>query len=61
VGIVEIAARAGVARGTVDQWRQRYQSFPVPRWQVGGRPAWNWDDVEPWLAARRTTNGKGAA
>lgn len=57
VGAVEIAARAGVARATVDQWRIRHADFPEPRWTVGGRPAWNWDDVEPWL---RSTGRIGA-
>jgi predicted DNA-binding transcriptional regulator AlpA len=48
VGTVEIAARLAVARSTVDQWRQRSLGFPEPRWTVGGRPAWNWLDVEAW-------------
>lgn len=48
VGAVEIAERLGVARRTVDSWRQREMGFPEPRWTVGGRPAWNWDDVAPW-------------
>jgi predicted DNA-binding transcriptional regulator AlpA len=52
VGAVEIAERLGVARRTVDQWRQRPTGFPVPRWTVGGRPAWNWSDVAGWYAAR---------
>ena len=49
VGSVEIAARAGVTRSTVDQWRQRDLGFPVPRWTVGGRPAWDWSDIAAWL------------
>ena len=52
VGAVEIAERLGVARRTVDQWRQRDIGFPDPRWQVGGRPAWNWDDIEHWHKSR---------
>lgn len=51
VGAVEIATRLGVSRRTVDQWRQRDLGFPEPRWTVGGRPAWNWDDVTPWAEA----------
>lgn len=51
VGTVEVADRAGVSRSTVDQWRQRDLGFPAPRWQVGGRPAWNWPDVATWLKA----------
>jgi predicted DNA-binding transcriptional regulator AlpA len=52
VGAVEIAERLGVKRGTVDMWRIRSIGFPDPRWTVGGRPAWNWDDVEAWAKAR---------
>jgi predicted DNA-binding transcriptional regulator AlpA len=48
VGTVEIAARLGVTRSAVDQWRARDLGFPSPRWEVGGRPAWNWADVEAW-------------
>jgi predicted DNA-binding transcriptional regulator AlpA len=51
VGIVEIAQRLGVQRGTVDMWRFRSLHFPEPRWQVGGRPAWDWSDVEAWAKA----------
>lgn len=54
VGAVEIATRAGVKRSTVDQWRTRHaDTFPAPRWQVGGRPAWNWDEIADWLADHR--------
>lgn len=66
VGIVEIAARLGVKRPTVDQWRQRAnkpytrkewrnpraEPFPEPFDAVGGRPAWHWGDVRAW--AKRT-------
>jgi predicted DNA-binding transcriptional regulator AlpA len=52
VGVVEVAARLGVTRKAVDQWRRRALGFPEPRWTVGGRPAWSWPDVEEW--ARRT-------
>lgn len=55
VGAVEIAARLGVARRTVDSWRQRDVGFPEPRWTVGGRPAWDWSDVKAW--ARSTGRG----
>ena len=56
VGAVEIAARLGVKRGTVDQWRARALDFPEPRWQVGGRPAWNWDDIERWAVCSGRVN-----
>ncbi len=52
VGAVEIAERLGVKRRTVDAWRQRDLGFPEPRWTVGGRPAWNYDDVAAWHADR---------
>lgn len=47
VGIVEIAARLGVKRQTVDVWKIR-GVLPAPRWLVGGRPCWLWSDVERW-------------
>lgn len=47
VGIIEIAERLGVQRATVDQWRNR-DLLPEPRWTVGGRPAWDWADIERW-------------
>lgn len=47
VGTVEIAALLGVARHTVDQWRYR-GLLPEPRWVVGGRPAWDLDDIDYW-------------
>lgn len=53
VGAVEIATRLGVSRSTVDSWRQRKVGFPEPRWTVGGRPAWNFDDVEAWYTSRK--------
>lgn len=52
VGVVEIADRLGVTRKAVDAWRMRDLGFPEPRWTVGGRPAWEWEDVEAW--ARET-------
>lgn len=47
VGIVEIAARLGVPRQTVDVWRLR-GVLPPPKGEVGGRPAWDWPDVLAW-------------
>lgn len=54
VGVVEVAARLGVQRATVDQWRQRDLGFPEPRWTVGGRPAWQWEDVQRWYERRKS-------
>jgi predicted DNA-binding transcriptional regulator AlpA len=51
VGVVEIAERLGVTRKAVDAWRMRDLGFPEPRWTVGGRPAWEWEDVEAWARA----------
>ena len=52
VGTLEIAERLGVTRDAVNQWRRRGLGFPEPQWNVGGRPAWEWEDVEAW--ARET-------
>jgi predicted DNA-binding transcriptional regulator AlpA len=52
VGETEIAERLGRPRQTVSTWRQRNTGFPEPRWTVGGRPAWDWSDIEAW--ARET-------
>ncbi|MGH8575358.1 MAG: helix-turn-helix transcriptional regulator [Gammaproteobacteria bacterium] len=53
VGIVEIAARLDVGRGTVDQWQQRPSTgFPAPDAIIGGRhPAWAWATIEQWAAS----------
>jgi hypothetical protein len=57
VGIVEIAERLKVRRKTVDVWLYR-KLLPAPQWTVGGRPAWNWSDVETWARSTgRVPNG----
>lgn len=48
VGTVEIAERLGVTRKAVDAWRMRNTGFPAPTWTVGGRPCWDWADIEAW-------------
>lgn len=50
VGQKEIAERLGVVQSAVGNWQQRATTtgFPESRWTVGGRPAWNWPDVEKW-------------
>ncbi len=50
VGIKEIAERLGVQRTTVDRWLQR-KILPPSAWIVGGRPAWEWADIEDWARA----------
>lgn len=47
VGATEIAERLSVKLDTIAQWRQR-GVLPEAKWTVGGRPAWNWPDVEKW-------------
>ncbi len=47
VGLQEIAARLHVQRVTVDSWRTK-RLLPKPRWTVGGRPAWDWSEIERW-------------
>lgn len=47
VGVAEIMHRCGVTRRSVDKWRERCH-FPAQRWEVGGRSAWDWADVEAW-------------
>ncbi len=50
VGAAEIAERLGFKRQTVSVWRQRYETFPQPRWVVSTYPAWDWNlDILPWL------------
>lgn len=54
MGVLEIAERLGVTRFAVDQWRRRestFPRFPEHRWTVGGRPAWEWEDVATWAFA----------
>ncbi len=58
VGVVEIAARMGVSRDAVNQWRRRETGkapFPEPQWTVGGRPAWDWPAVVAWIEATGRT------
>lgn len=47
VGCVEVAARLGVKRQTVAQWRVR-GVMPAPAWTVSGQPCWDWSTVEAW-------------
>ena len=49
VGAKEIAHLAGVALGTVAEWRLRHKDFPAPRWTVRGGPAWQRWQVVAWL------------
>ena len=46
----EIARVAGVARGTVSEWRRRHAGFPAPVSGTGRGPVFNRAEVEAWLA-----------
>ena len=46
----EIARVAGVARGTVSDWRRRHADFPTPVSGTGRGPVFNQAEVEAWLA-----------
>ena len=59
VGIVEIADRLNVQRATVDQWLARGLP-PEPRYTVGGRPAWNWHEIQAWALQTGRLKSKGA-
>lgn len=50
VGLAEVADRLGVARGTVDKWRQR--GVLPPAVELAAGPVWAWAAIEAW--ARRT-------
>jgi predicted DNA-binding transcriptional regulator AlpA len=66
VGIPEIAERLGVARRTVVAWRYRHRRRPVKRpwlpfpepFSLGGRPVWQWTDIERWAQATGRLNGR---
>jgi hypothetical protein len=46
----EIARVAGVARGTVSDWRRRHADFPGPAGGTGRGPVFSRAEVETWLA-----------
>jgi len=46
----EIARVAGVARGTVSEWRRRHAGFPASVSGTGRGPVFNRAEVEAWLA-----------
>ncbi len=48
VGAKEIATLLDVEEQTVQQWKHR-KLLPAPRWpEVGGRPAWTWEQIRAW-------------
>lgn len=51
VTINDLAARAGVARSTVQSWRQRHPNFPRPLQDAP--PRWAWSEVAAWLRIPR--------
>jgi hypothetical protein len=46
----EIARMAGVARGTVSDWRRSHADFPAPAGRTGRGPVFSRAEVEAWLA-----------
>lgn len=64
VGQKEIAGRLGVEEDTVKKWRTR-GIFPAPEpTLVGGRPWWQWPDIEQWSRETghpRAKRGEAAA
>ena len=57
-GVKEIAQRAGVARVTVEKWRQRHPSFPAPIAELSQGPVWDYAHVSEWLEATGRVSGK---
>ena len=51
VGVLDIAARAGVTSDAIHKWRDRHPDFPPPEATVSDRPVWQWSEVEAWLRA----------
>jgi hypothetical protein len=51
LNVGEIARLAGVARGTVQAWRQHHADFPAPARGAPDGPRYRQADVESWLAA----------
>lgn len=49
MSLSEVAELAQVSRAAVSNWRQRYESFPMPVGTVGGREVFAHVDIEDWL------------
>lgn len=48
VDTAEIAWRFGVQAATVHRWRQRFDDFPPPDYDLAMGPAWLWQSVKKW-------------
>lgn len=59
-GVSEIAARAGVSVNTVQAWRRRYTTFPLPAITLSAGPIWDWSEIAGWIAARRRYERRSA-
>jgi hypothetical protein len=51
VGTSEIAARLGVSRSVVGDWRARHAGFPSPVLELRMGNVWYWPEVERWARA----------
>ncbi len=65
------AVRQGKSKGSkqgpqvVHTWIARYEDFPEPLREIGGRKVWSWGDVKKWMRQRDrewvTPSGKPSA
>jgi len=49
VGVAEIADIAKVSKQAVNNWRVRYDHFPLPIQNLQSGPVWNREDIETWV------------
>ena len=61
VGRREIAERARIKVVTVDTWRRRYPTFPMPIGEISGTPLWSWQEVHTWIVETPREVGRPAA
>jgi len=50
VGVSEVAARLGVSKSAVSQWKQRGK-LPPPEREISGNPVWYWPAIAQWATA----------
>jgi uncharacterized protein len=61
VGVAEIAARSGHPTSTVQSWRRRHASFPLPYAHLASGPIWRWPSIEGWIRGGPRRPGGGVA